>query len=315
MKELELTKDLLINIAEYMNARGFSYRTKVEYLNALKGIKKRTNVLTQKEVNKILSENSSYRIKAVLALVSDYLVLNEMPLTFRIPKTKTKPRKLPMILTKEEIQLVVKAIPKPYDLMFRIIYSAGAGLRISEAITLTFGKFNWFSWVMKRREDPEYRKPGILRITHGKGGKERLVNIPYTLMKDIYEYAKSLNCLDENQCPNSSIRLFKFGFEDYDKFSKKTLGLSNEKKRAAYIAKCYDWFKYNILKKYAVKALGRPIKIHSLRHSRATHLYEQGLGIEKIQVLLGHSDIKTTLIYTQVSEKEIFKDTDFVEEI
>ena len=70
----------------------------------------------------------------------------------------------------------------------------------------------------------------------------------------------------------------------------------------------YDWFRHNIVKKYCEKALGHKINIHQLRHRRATYLYEvEGVPIERIQELLGHSDIKTTLIYTKVSIKDTFE--------
>lgn len=53
--------------------------------------------------------------------------------------------------------------------------------------------------------------------------------------------------------------------------------------------------------------INKTVGIHSLRHSFATHLLEQGTDIRFIQELLGHNDIKTTLIYTQVNDKSLRK--------
>lgn len=315
MEEIELNDKLLINIAEYMNGRGLSYRTKVEYLNALKLIRLRNKILNQKAVNKILGKNSSNRNRAVFSLINDYCLINEIPFVVRLPKSKRKARGFPEILSREEIKIVTESAPKPYDLMLRIIYSCGAGLRISEAILLTFGKFNWNVWLERIKEEPDKEIDGILRVKEGKGGKDRVVNVPYTLMKDIYNYATEIDILDERRWPNPNIRLFKFGYEDLEIFTKKVKFTDKAKKRTEYIRRCYDWFKYNILNKHCKDALGRKIKIHSLRHSRATHLLEEGIPIEKIQKLLGHSSITTTMIYSQLSERETLKSMKGIKEI
>lgn len=313
--ELELTDELLEKIAYYMNDRGLAYRTKIEYLNALKLIQKKYKVLNQKNSKLILGKKTQNRNKATLSLINDYCLDNEIDFNIRFTKGRIKRRRFPEIFTKEEIKIIIDSTPKPYNLMIRIIYSCGAGLRISEVIMLTYGSFSWGTWLKRTEEEPNSEIDGILKIKQGKGGKDRLVNVPYSLMKDLYDFAKEQEILDEMQYPSQSMRIFKFGYLDYENFIKKTSGFSKDKKKAEYIRTCYDWFKYNIVKKYCAKAIGRKIKIHSLRHSRATHLYEEGVPLEKIQKLLGHENIQTTLIYAQISEKETLRSMKGIKEI
>lgn len=313
--DLELTDELLINVWEYMGSRRLSYRTKREYINTLKKIRINNKFLNRKIVRKILGKNPSSINKAVLSLINNYCLDSEIPFYLRLPKSRLNRRSYPEILSKEEIKIITNSCPYPYNLMMRIIYSCGAGLRISEAITLTFGRFNWSIWIERIKESPNGRMDGILRIKEGKGGKDRIVNVPGSIMNSVYEYAKRLGILDERRIPISDIRIFKFGFQNYEDFLERVKYSDRGKKRAEYIKVCYDWFKYHILRKYCFNALGRKFKIHSLRHSRATHLLEQGVPLEKIQKLLGHSSIETTMIYVQISEKETLRSMKGIKEI
>lgn len=315
MDNLELKKDLIINLAKYMGARGLAYRTKLEYVNALKLLQKNNKFIDQKLVNNLLAKSSSSRNRAVFSLINNYCLDNEISFSIKIPRTKTKARSHPEVFSKEEIKIIIDSVPKPYNLMLRIIYSGGAGLRISEAISLTFGRFNWGVWISEMKGDPSKQPGGVLRIKEGKGGKDRLVNIPYSLMESILDYARRLEVLDERGIPNSQLRLFKFGYEDFEEFLNKTDQIDRVKIKTEYVRVSYDWFKNHILKKYCFKALGRRFKIHSFRHSRATHLLEEGVPIEKIQKLLGHASIQTTMIYSQISEKETLRSMEGIKEI
>jgi len=74
-----------------------------------------------------------------------------------------------------------------------------------------------------------------------------------------------------------------------------------------YVRTRYNWFRYNIIQQHCEKALGKKIKIHQLRHSRATYLHSiEGLPIEDIQLLLGHKSLNTTILYIKINPKEVF---------
>jgi len=235
--------------------------------------------------------------RACLVMINNYCYENNIPFFIRIPSIKKQAQKIPETLTDNEIKLMIESAPKPYDLAIRCLFNMGAGLRVSEVIKLCWDHINWIDWI---HNQDNY---GTAIIKSGKGSKDRVVNIPPKLMKDLYSYAKEKNNLNEFRIP-TGLMIFPFGDEELP------IGVpSNEMDiwKQKYIDKKYDWFLYNIIQKHCEKALNKHIKIHSLRHSRATYLHEiEGLLIEEIQVLLGHSNIQTTLIYVKINPKRTF---------
>jgi integrase len=123
-------------------------------------------------------------------------------------------------------------------------------------------------------------------------------------MNDLYEYAKEQDVLNEFQLPVGAM-IFPFGARvlpidiPADKLNQW---------RHDYVQEKYNWFRYNILQKCCEKALNKHIKIHSLRHSKATYLYEiEGVPVEKIQILLGHASLNTTMLYTKINPRGVFE--------
>ncbi|MCU0440566.1 MAG: tyrosine-type recombinase/integrase, partial [Raineya sp.] len=114
-------------------------------------------------------------------------------------------------------------------------------------------------------------------IERAKGKKDRYVNLPESILEQLREYYK-------NYKPKKYLFEGQYG-EQYS------------------IRSIQQVFKQAMKKAKINKKIG----IHSLRHSFATHLLEQGTDIRFIQELLGHQDLKTTLQYTHVSEKSIKK--------
>lgn len=283
---------------DYATAKGLSRGTLLIYAHYLKKIIKKNKVLNKEVLIKLLKSMRHQTQRAVLVLINEYCYHADIDFRLIIPKIKSSSRPLPETLPVDEVRIIIESVPKPYDLMLRCIFNIGGGLRISEAIKLSWDDIKWYAWLNSDRKGY-----GIVTIKKSKGGKDRTNNIPHKLMEDLYGYAKKLGITNENDIPIGRM-IFNCDIKNY----KPDLFINNrEKWKFEALRHAYDWFRYNILKKYCEKALGHKLHIHQLRHTRATYLYEvEKIPLEQIQKLLGHSSITTTLIYTKISMKDTF---------
>jgi integrase/recombinase XerD len=181
------------------------------------------------------------------------------------------PRGLPKTLTEEDVEKLLAAphIDDALGLrdrtMLEVLYASG--LRVSELVTLK---------VQQVSQDM-----GVVRIL-GKGSKERLVPLGEEALNWIRRYLKEGRPLIIGQ--RSSDALFVTA-------------------RAAAMTRQSFW---HLLKRYALQAgLHKPISPHTLRHAFATHLLNHGADLRVVQMLLGHSDISTTQIYTHVARERL----------
>lgn len=223
-------------------------------------------------VSKEVNPRSQARIISGLKSFFNYLVFedyrNDNPLELiEAPKTG---RKLPDTLVVEEIDALIEAIDLSTNegernrAMLETLY--GCGLRVSELITLKISDL--------------FFEEGFIKIT-GKGNKERFVPIGRLTQKYIELYQKEIR-------PNVNV---KKGCED-------TLFLNrrgNQLTRAMI---------FTIIKDLASKiGLKKSISPHTLRHSFATHLLENGADLRSIQLMLGHESITTTEIYVHLDRR------------
>jgi integrase/recombinase XerD len=182
-------------------------------------------------------------------------------------RTPRNMRPLPHSLSVEDVTRLIEStdIEKPLGIRDRGLWETmyGSALRVSEAIELEFGDID--------------SKDGWLLI-RGKGSKERWVPLNRPAQKWLERYLKEVRPL----------------LTDRGKQTHKVF--LNARGKA--LTRQGVW---HLLKQYATR-LSPPIKIspHGLRHSCATHLLEGGADLRSVQELLGHSDISTTQIYTQV---------------
>ena len=172
------------------------------------------------------------------------------------------PRRLPDILTVDEVEAVLAAV-EPLEHRVIVMTAYGAGLRISEACALGIADIN--------------SARGVIHVRDGKRARDRYVMLPRRLLDLLREYWRQVR-------PKGPY-LFPGG--------KPGRPLTPSAVRAA-------------LKKGVRKAgVKRRVTPHLLRHAFATHLLEAGANIRVIQALLGHSSIRTTARYMQVSARHV----------
>jgi len=168
-----------------------------------------------------------------------------------------EPQRLPVVLSGEEITRFLEAVP---GLRNRVALTTayGAGLRVGEVVRLTAAAID--------------SSRMLIRIEHGKGGKDRYVMLSPQLLQVLRTYYRLA-------------RPGRWLFPGHDPAEPVSIAtLQDACRQAARQAN-----------------LDKPVTVHTLRHSFATHLLEAGTDIRIIQVLLGHARLSTTARYTQVA--------------
>jgi integrase/recombinase XerD len=212
---------------------------------------------------------SSVRMFHKFLLIESYCGNNPSAI-IEAPKTL---RKLPEILTVREVEalLAVAGGMEHADIrdkaMLDLLYATG--LRVSELVGLELGNVNTAA--------------GYL-LAFGKGNKERLVPMGESACASVVEYAKTVRKEQDRRGDNKFLFLTRLG----DRMSRQAF--------------------WNIIKKRALQAgIKKKISPHTLRHSFATHLLENGADLRSVQMMLGHSDLSTTQIYTHVTRERLKK--------
>lgn len=201
-------------------------------------------------------------------LLRESLITEDPTLLIDAPKLG---RKLPASLSEDDVEKLLAAPDVEVALelrdraMLEVLYACG--LRVSELVTLTLAQVN--------------QVQGVIRIT-GKGGKER-------------------------QVPMGEEALW--WYERYLRHGRTAL-LAERQSDVAFPSRRGDQMTrqtfWHRIKHYAVRAgITKSLSPHTLRHAFATHLVNHGADLRVVQLLLGHSDLSTTQIYTHVARQRM----------
>ncbi len=299
-------------VSDKMRLKRYAKRTIESYIYWIKAFinfceQKHPSQCHDKEVEKFLSYLANQKLVApktqalaLNALVFLYREILSAPLTLELNfnKTSTQP-KLPVVLTHDEITLLLKELPAQTALPCQLLY--GSGLRLMEAVRL-------------RIQDIDFDYLSI-QIWHAKGGKHRRVTLAKELvtpLKNQIAKAQSYyqrDILNEQYqgvwLPNALARKYPHASKDFNwhyVFPSTQLSVDPESKliRRHHINETSLQKAIRITSKKC--QFQKHVTCHTLRHSFATHLLQRGADIRTVQEQLGHTDLRTTQIYTHVLE-------------
>ncbi|HAV76675.1 MAG TPA: integron integrase [Anaerolineae bacterium] len=305
-------KKLLDQVSDAIRLKHYSYRTEQTYKEWIKRYilfhnKRHPKDMRVQEIQDFLSHLAAEKnvaastqnqaLSAILFLYRHVLQIEiEFPTDIvRAQKSKT----LPTVLTHQEAIAVIGKMNGTPQLMTKILY--GSGLRIKECLRL-------------RVKDMDFGNRQII-VRDGKGEDDRFTILPDSLIPDLDLHLQTVNLIHQKDLkagfgevylpyalarkyPNAAKEwawqyIFPALSRSTDPVTQKTMRhhadpsvLQKAIRSAAKLAK-----------------VTKPVSPHTFRHSFATHLLQNGYDIRTVQELLGHKDVKTTMIYTHVLQR------------
>src|SRR6266540_4544651 len=303
------TPRLLDQLRAVLRRKHYSLRTEEAYVGWVKRFvlfhdKRHPREMGLPEVEAFLTDlavqqqvAASTRNQALSALLFLYAEVLQQPLAGPIHAVRAKqPERLPTVLTREEVTRVLDALTGVQQLMAKLLY--GSGLRLMECVQL-------------RVKDVDFAQHQVM-VRDGKGGKDRVTPLSERLVAPFEEHLHRVELLHKRDLREGYGAVFL-----PDAFARKAANASRDwiwqyvfpaeqrstDPRSGAVRRHHldeSGLQKAVKRAAQLAEIPKRVTCHTFRHSFATHLLEDGYDIRTVQELLGHRDVKTTMIYTHV---------------
>jgi integron integrase len=306
------SKKLLDQVRDVIRLKHYSIRTEEAYVDWIKRFilfhnKRHPKELGSPEIEAFLTHlaveghvAASTQNQALAALLFLYRDVLRQELADPINAMRAKESQhLPAVLTKDEARRVIAQLSGIYQLQARLLY--GAGLRLLECLRL-------------RVKDVDFERRAII-VRDTKGDEDRVTMLPDSVVEPLKEHLQRVKRLHEQDLAKGLGKVYLPDALDrkFPNASREWLWqyvfpsdrLSVDPRSGAVRRHHTDESGLQRAVRQAAQQVGltKRVTCHTFRHSFATHLLENHYDIRTVQELLGHKDVKTTMIYTHVLQR------------
>ena len=301
---------LLDRVREQLRLKHYSYRTEETYLHWIRRYiifhqKRHPNEMGDEEIRAFLihlaekdqvAASTQNQAFSALLFLYRHVLKQEVSVDYK-SLGAARPKRLPGVLTKEETQKVIDYLSREYQLMAKLLY--GSGLRVMECLRLRVKDIDF-----------DYK---TITIYDGKGEKDRITVLPESLIPllklqlervtRIYESDKKEQLPGVSMPSSALARKYPNARREWPWQYLFPAPTHSREPRTG------EKYRHHIHPSNLQKAVrqaarragvNKPVSPHTFRHCFATHLLQSGYDIRTVQELLGHKDVRTTMIYTHV---------------
>jgi integron integrase len=303
------TPKLLDQVRNVIRVKHFSLSTERAYVGWIRRFilfhhKKHPKEMAESEIRqfishlavdaKISASTQTVALSALLFLYRDVLK-KDLPYVDNIERAKPA-KKLPVVFNRSEVQAVLARLDGTHHLISCLLY--GSGLRLMEAVRL-------------RVKDIDFER-GEITIREGKGAKDRVTMLPVSMLENLRAQLKRVRILHQAdlkagfgraQLPFALARKYpgaarEWGWQYVFPSVKRSRDPRSGEERRHHVYP--DHIQRAVKNAIRLAQINKNGSCHTFRHSFATHLLDDGYDIRTVQELLGHQDVRTTMIYTHV---------------
>jgi integron integrase len=309
MSSPERPQKLLDQVRDAIRLKHYSIPTEESYVNWIRryilyhnkrqpqemGVPEIEAFLSYLAVEEQVAASTQNQALHEVLFLYQYVLKQDLESPLKIGRAKRSTH-LPTVLTKPEVISIIQHLSGVYQLTAKLLY--GSGLRLMECLRL-------------RVKDIDFAQKQII-VRDGKGMEDRLTMLPVSLSEQLQEHLQAVKRLHEQDLAKGYGAVYlpfaldrKYPNADREwiwQYTFPSERLSQDPRSGIIRRHHLNESGLQRMVKQATQAakINKRVSCHTFRHSFATHLLEDGYDIRTVQELLGHKDVKTTMIYTHV---------------